>query len=57
MVKLLDETINRTIVRCSFRLSDNQENTNPNNLYNSSLTSYPDITKTVRHIHQSFHPD
>jgi len=49
VIKLIDEIISRTIVRCSFRLSDNQENANSSTLYNSSLTSYPDTTKTVRY--------
>ncbi|UJR37917.1 hypothetical protein I4U23_030604 [Adineta vaga] len=46
IVKLLDETITRTIVRCTFRLSDNQENINSTNLLNSSTTSHSETTKT-----------
>jgi hypothetical protein len=50
VIKLIDEIISRTVVRCSFRLSDNQENANSSTLYNSSsLASYPDTTKRVRY--------
>ncbi|CAF3438471.1 unnamed protein product [Rotaria sp. Silwood1] len=45
IVKLLDETISRTTVRCSFRLSDHQEDTNYHALYNSAFGSYPDSNK------------
>lgn len=49
MTRLLDDTIKRTVVRCSFRLSDNQENTNPTTIpANTSIRSPPDTTKTVR---------
>ena len=49
MTRLLEDTIKRTVVRCSFRLSDNQENTNSTTLQNSSpIGSHPDVTKTVR---------
>ncbi|CAF4182418.1 unnamed protein product [Rotaria sp. Silwood2] len=45
IIRLLDETINRTTVRCSFRLSDHQDDTNYNTLYNSAVGSYPDSNK------------
>ncbi|CAF1089737.1 unnamed protein product [Adineta ricciae] len=45
LVKLLDETISRTVVRCSFRLSDTQEGPNATYLYNSSTTSSSGATK------------
>ncbi|CAF1060745.1 unnamed protein product [Adineta ricciae] len=45
LVKLLDETISRTVVRCSFRLSDAQEAPNATHLYNSSTISPSGATK------------
>ncbi|CAF3670532.1 unnamed protein product [Rotaria sordida] len=45
IIKLLDEAISRTTVRCSFRLSDHQEDTNYNTLHNSAFENYPDSNK------------
>ncbi|CAF3319930.1 unnamed protein product [Rotaria socialis] len=52
IVKVLDETINRTTVRCSFRLSDNQEDKHHVSLYNSALGSYPDSKQPHSSINQ-----
>ncbi|CAF2051333.1 unnamed protein product [Rotaria magnacalcarata] len=52
IVKVLDETINRTTVQCSFRLSDNQEDTHHTSLYNSALGSYPDSKQPHSSINQ-----
>ncbi|CAF0754282.1 unnamed protein product [Adineta steineri] len=46
VIKLIDETIKRTVVRCLFRLSDNQENINSTPLYNSSPLSHSETNKT-----------
>ncbi|CAF3518400.1 unnamed protein product [Adineta steineri] len=46
VIKLIDETIKRTVVRCLFRLSDNQENINSTTLYNSSPLSHSETNKT-----------
>lgn len=49
MTRLLDDTIKRTVVRCSFRLSDNQENTNPTTIQmKSPIGSHLDMTKSVK---------
>lgn len=55
MTRLLDDTIKRTVVRCSFRLSDQQENTNPiTSPTKASIGSPPDTTKIVRQMRNFF---
>ena len=46
-VKLLEEAIDKTVVRCFFRLSDNQESASHIVLHNSSSESVPDSNKEV----------